>query len=92
MYNIAKFDIARVWAEGLFAFVAFFGLIQKGEDTFCRRQTALQGLHHAGHAFNGVKHHDHARQKRHEIACTKAGKSCLAGGCVNNRSQSNRGH
>ena len=37
VYNIAKFDIARVWAENLFAFVAFFGLIQKGEDAFSRR-------------------------------------------------------
>ena len=72
VYNIAKFDIVRVWAEDLFAFVAFFGLIQKCEDTFCRRQTALQGLHHAGHAFDGVKHHDHAGQKRHKITCAKA--------------------
>ena len=63
VYNIAKFDIARVWAEDLFAFVAFFGLVQKGEDAFSRRQTTLQGLHHAGHAFDGVKHHDHAGQK-----------------------------
>ena len=72
VYNIAKFDIARVWAEGLFAFVVLFGLVQKGKDAFCRRQTALQGLHHAGHAFDRVKHHDHARQKRHKIACAKS--------------------
>ncbi|SKO59755.1 Uncharacterised protein [Mycobacteroides abscessus subsp. massiliense] len=72
VYSIAKFNISRVWAEDLFAFVALFGLIQKGKDTFCRRQTALQGLHHAGHTFDGVKHHDHAGQKRHKIACTKS--------------------
>ena len=90
--NAGKFNVARTRVQHRLAAVVFLRFVQKGKDAVGRRQAALQRLHHAGHTFDRVEHHNHTRQEGHEIPGAEIGAARLPGRGINNNGQSHRRH
>ena len=88
-HHIVKHNIARLCRQDLPPQIGLFGFVQKAEYAVGGGQTTLQGGHYAGHAFDGVEHHQHGGEKRHKITGGEAGMCGAAGGEVENNRQRN---